>query len=153
MAGIQHLEHHVQLPAVVVVLLRGKILGLVVIPGIPADAQDPVVDVGAGALAQVGPLGKTGKNGSCWTLGMREFSSGTSLRVPVWGKAASMGVFPSFFLGKGREETANPSRWLGCGRIWGDSQESRADPSIPKNPRKAERIHPPPPVNPRESEQ
>lgn len=53
MAGVQHLQHHVQLPAVVV-LLRGEVFGFILAG--PMDAQDPVVDVGAGALAQMGSL-------------------------------------------------------------------------------------------------
>lgn len=55
MDGVQHFEDHVDLPAVVV-LLGGEILSFVVGAGGDADAQHSVVDVGAGALPQVGSL-------------------------------------------------------------------------------------------------
>lgn len=59
-AGVQDFEHHVQLPAVVVGL-AGEVLGLVVGPGGAADVEDAVVDVGAGALPQVGSLRAKGE--------------------------------------------------------------------------------------------
>lgn len=76
------------------------------------------------------------------SVGKSRFHGGFSLLFPWKGKGGNSKSIP----------LAGPGVWEDPG-IWGDSQENRADPSIPKNPRKAERIHPPPPVNPRESEQ